>query len=371
MVAEELPAVGLDVKLVEIKRLLGANTAIILTDRDKKVLGLLAWDGGLPPAEGASKTGLRALYEENSERFQVPVVPDNTSISGAEPLFRQATAGFLPIVDQKGRYTGRCVSLASLSRLKVGALRPPRVGGLATPLGVYMTSGFYASGAGWKGLIATGLLFGLFARFLEWIALALFSVLIMLYPPIQLLPAGEQTILEGGLLLASLMALIRLSPISGLHAAEHMTINAIEQDLPLTESMIRTQSREHQRCGTNLVIFLFGIQVLGLSIYFGWSRMNVLGLLLYSGFWLWLLFTSWKRSGLWMQRHFTTKDPSSAQLASGMKAGQELLNKFAAKPHGVPSLLRRLWGAGLFQMMASFMLSFWLIGLLLAQWGLS
>jgi hypothetical protein len=99
--------------------------------------------------------------------------------------------------------------------------------------------------------------------------------------------------------------------------------------------------------------------------------MNILGLLLYSGFWLWLLFTFWKPAGLWMQRYFTTKEPSSAQLASGMKAGQELLNKFAAKPHGMPSLSRRLWGAGLFQMMASFMVSFWLIGLLLAQWGLS
>lgn len=371
VVAEGLPAVGLDAKPSEVQRLLGVNTAIVLTDRDKKVLGLLAWDEGLPSPEGTSKAWLRTLYEGNPERFQVPLLPENINISGAEALFKQAASGFLPVVDQKGRYTGRCASLTLLNRLKVGALRPPRVGGLATPLGVYMTSGFYASGAGWKGLIATGLLFGVFARFLEWIALALFSVLIMLYPPIQLLPAGEQTILEGGLLLASLMALIRLSPIAGLHAAEHMTINAIERDLPLTEPMIRTQSREHQRCGTNLVILLLGIQVLGLTIYFGWNRMNVLGLLLYSGFWLWLLTTFWKRAGLWMQRYFTTKEPSSAQLASGMKAGQELLDKFAAKPHGMPSLSRRLWGAGLFQMMVSFMLSFWLIGLLLAQWGLS
>lgn len=372
VIAERLPSIGLETKQAEAQRLLLAHPALVLVDAKRKVLGLLTPEQTLAAVDATGhKQWLQALYQQTPEHFNGPVIANGAVVQSAESLFRQSRFAFLPIVDQKGRYTGQCVSATLLSRLRMGTLRPPRIGGLATPLGVYMTSGFYASGAGWPGLLATGFLFGLLARALEWIAVALFSVLIMLYPPIQLLPMGEQTILEGGLLLASLMALLRLSPMSGLHAAEHMTINAIERDLPLTESMVRTQPREHQRCGTNLVVLLLGVQVIGVSVYFGLSRMNGLGLVLYSGFWLWLVLTGWKPAGLWMQRHFTTKDPTSPQLASGIRAGQELLEKFAARPHGMPSFFRRLWGAGLFQMMASFILAFWLLGLLLAQWGLS
>jgi len=275
----------------------------------------------------------------------------------------------LPIVDSKGRYVGKCASLPMLMRLKSRTLRPARVGGLATPLGVYMTSGYHSSGAGWLGLLATGFLFGALSHSLDWLSLGLFTLLIMLYPPIQLLPMPEQTILQGGLLLVCLLGLLRLTPLAGLHAAEHMTINAIERDLELTEPLVRTQSREHQRCGTNLVALLGGIQIASISLFYASGRLNGLGFLLYAALWFLGVFTFWKPLGLWLQRHFTTKVPSSPELASGIRAGKQLLERFIAHPHGTPSFWRRLWGAGLLQMMLAFLAGFWLTGQLLDMFG--
>jgi hypothetical protein len=232
-----------------------------------------------------------------------------------------------------------------------------------------MTSGYYTSGAGWLGLWATGFLFGVLSHGLDWLALGLFTLLVMLYPPIQLLPMPEQTLLQGGLLLVCLLGLLRLTPLAGLHAAEHMTINAIERDLELTEPLVRTQSREHQRCGTNLVSLLGGIQIASISLFFASGRLNGLGVLLYAALWFWVVLTFWKPVGLWLQRYFTTKAPSSPELASGIRAGQQLLDRFIAHPHGTPSFWRRLWGAGLLQMMLAFAAGFWLMGQLLVGLG--
>lgn len=371
VISECLPLVDEKVGSKQLLRLMKSSVALVLVDANRQVLGVFTLNDLPREAIGTSAHWLKTLYRQTPELFDAHSVSVHATAQAAEALLGQSLYGFLPLVDEKGRYVGRCVSADLLNRLKAGTLRPRRVGGLATPLGVYMTSGYYSAGSGWKGLVVTGLLFGLLARGLEWLALLLFTVLVMFYPPAQLLPAGEQAILEGGLLIVCLMALLRLSPMVGLHAAEHMTINAMEQGLPLTESVVRTQSRIHKRCGTNLVVLLLGAQVVGLSVYFGLERMSGLGLLLYSTFWLWLVLSFWKVAGFWMQQHFTTKDPTPAQLNSGIKAGQELLAKFNAKPHGAPGFFMRLWGAGLFQMLAAFALSFWLVGLLLAPYGLS
>jgi hypothetical protein len=273
-------------------------------------------------------------------------------------------------VDERGCYTGKCASRTQLYLLLHGMLRPARIGGLATPLGVYMTSGYHASGAGWKGLIATGILFGILAYGLDWLGLFTYSAATAVFPFIARWSEGQQLILQTGMTVVCLLAMLRLSPMSGLHAAEHMTINAIERDLDLTEPMIRTQPREHARCGTNLMVFLGGLQMLGISLAYSWQDMSPLGLTFYTALWLFIIHKFWRPAGLWLQRHFTTKTPTSAQIASGIKAGEELLEKFQREPHPTPSLIRRIWGSGLVHMAASFLITAWLLGVLFETMGL-
>ncbi len=55
---------------------------------------------------------------------------------------------------------------------------------------------------------------------------------------------------------------IKFSPMGKYHAAEHMTANCYGKGLELTVSNVRKQSRVHEDCGSNLVIFIvliFGV----------------------------------------------------------------------------------------------------------------
>ena len=42
------------------------------------------------------------------------------------------------------------------------------------------------------------------------------------------------------------------------HGAEHKTIHAYENNLPLTVENVRAQSRLHPRCGTNFLLIVIG-----------------------------------------------------------------------------------------------------------------
>jgi hypothetical protein len=62
-----------------------------------------------------------------------------------------------------------------------------------------------------------------------------------------------------------------------------------------------------------------------------------------------------------LQRNFTTREPSNDQLASGIRAGLELLEKFDERPHGMPKVWQRIWGSGLLHMLAAFWVTAWLL----------
>lgn len=282
------------------------------------------------------------------------VLDAQTTVGEARALFEKTPVALLPLVEEAGRYTGFCASRRALLKLLHGRMAPPRIGGLATPLGVYMTSGVYSSGAGWKGLVATGALFALLVFGLERGVGVLFQVLETVGLPISQWPAMGVSLVESILTLLLFLLVIRWSPLSGLHAAEHMTISAIEHDRPINPHSVRTQPREHVRCGTNLMVLLIGIQA-GLILLE--SLRPVIPpwvlLFLYLG-WMWAVMAGWRPLGLWIQTVFTTKPPTDLELESGMKAGRELLEKFRLRPHAPPTLWRRIWGAGLLQIIATF-----------------
>lgn len=367
IVAESLEALRVDAKLPELIRRLSLAGFVPVVDAKKRLLGFISDEEVLLSPE-AQLEQLRTRSVSPLVEVSPPLRKTDT-VARAIHFFEQSERVLIPVVDNEGRYTGRCVSRIKLYKLLHGMLKPPRIGGLATPLGVYMTSGYHSSGAGWKGLVATGMLFGALVYVLDWLSMNAFRYMATVYPSLMTWGEGQLLILQAGLSMVCLLGLLRLSPISGLHAAEHMTINAIENDLSLTESLIRTQPREHMRCGTNLMVLLGSVELFGVFLTYYWNALSLVGLILYTLSWAFLVFRFWQSAGLWIQRHFTTKNPSSAQLASGIKAGHELLEKFQAQPHAMPSMWRRLWGSGMAQMALSFMITAWLLGQLLDRIG--
>ncbi len=330
-----------------------------VVDARKRLIGVLAMS-----AEPDPEVPIGQLLSD------FPRLVAGSTLAHAQMHFAQHPCAYIPLVDFQGRYTGFCASRQRLIDFMSGHPRPVRIGGLATPLGVYMTSGAYTAGAGWQGLIATGLLFGVVAHVLDLWILVVYSALTAVFPVLAHMGEGLQLTIDTGLMLCTLLMLLRLSPMSGLHAAEHMTINAIERDLPVTLPVVRQQSRAHPRCGTNLMVLLAGLQLVGLFLYTSGHAMNPLGQWLYGLGGLALVWKNWQRVGIWLQTHFTTQVPTDAQLESGLKAGRELLEQYRLRPHAYPGFWPRLWHSGMITMAISFAASAWVIQRLLdALWG--
>ncbi len=153
------------------------------------------------------------------------------------------------------------------------------------------------------------------------------------------------------LLLLSFLVLMRISPLSGYHAAEHKVIGAIEHFGEPTLERARMMPRAHRRCGSNLLAGLLPLLLLGeplwrinplLSIavvFFGWTFRFHLGFLI--------------------QAIFATKEPTNRQLEVGLAAGKKILERWRENAgERIPPLVV-LWRRGLVQMFAGMLATFW------------
>lgn len=68
-------------------------------------------------------------------------------------------------------------------------------------------------------------------------------------------PINSLEILVGFFVIAGLI--IKISPVGGYHAAEHMVVHAYEKDINLTLENVKKQPRVNDNCGTNLVASIF------------------------------------------------------------------------------------------------------------------
>lgn len=318
-------------------------------------------------------------------------LPSTATIAEARALFAQTGRTLIPIT-RGGHYSGSCASLIQLQELDTNTLRPARIGGLATPLGVYLTTGKHTGGAGLKGMLVLGVIFGIILTALEWLSPVVYSGVVALFPQFRTIFHPEYIhvlgwlspvlnslfdphlieqvftynrlmwvpkltladILQMGFMMMAMLALMNLTPLSALHAAEHMTVHAVEADLKLDEETVRKQPRAHPRCGTNLAVVLFGLQLPFIFFYNQlMGKVAWYGVALYLALWGAGLWFYWHRAGMWIQWNFTTRKPNDAELASGIKAGNEVLEKFAADPHQRPSIWQRLWTMGAFQLLTA------------------
>jgi Protein of unknown function (DUF1385)/Domain of unknown function (DUF6391)/CBS domain len=284
--------------------------------------------------------------------------------SEAAALFDQAGVDTLPVVDAYSSYLG-LVTRSDLVQDLVRPFRPPTVGGMATPLGVYLTTGAVSGGAGTLGLMLTGFVMFLVLLLAQGVGWAVRQQLLAAFDaPLQMLPMTVRAALGNlfpyAIQYALFLLLLRFSPIAGFHAAEHQVVHAIERAEPLLVDTVRQMPRVHPRCGTNLVagvlILFMGGSVL--SPFLGrWGDVG--------GFALSFVFAMayWRNVGAWLQQHLTTRPATDAQIESAIRAANEVLQRHSHAPYAPIRPAARLWRMGFLQILGGFMLGIALLTL--------
>ena len=266
--------------------------------------------------------------------------------SGAEALrlLSEMDLMTLVVVDDNYRVVG-LISPSDLYPRRRELQRPSPVGGMATPFGVYLTSGGLHGGVSLYAVMATGA--AMFSMFT--VSIILVSLALSPLSHTRLTNDAQIAIIQGVSLLGFL-AIMRLVPLSGTHGAEHMVVHAMERGEDLTPEIVARMPRVHPRCGTNLAAaaFLF-LGVFSLPVLDDSSRFIIAAL---------LTMFLWKPVGSFTQQYITTRKPTDRQLRSGIKAGTELIEKYSTARHSTASIPKRIWNSGLLHVMTGSGLAF-------------
>jgi len=261
--------------------------------------------------------------------------------TGAAALRLLSDGGFdsLLVLDSDQNVLG-FVSASDLYPKPAHATKPPLVGGMATPFGVYLTNGAFGVGVPWWALASTGaLMFALVAigGFLQEPAVHLLT---------RMGVRGDTDVYVSVLPLICLFVGMRLLPLSGIHAAEHKVVHAIERGEPLVPEVVERMNRVHPRCGTNLwaaLSIFFGILSLPLGDIYGKAIVAILATLAF-----------WRPLGYATQWLFTTRPPNRKQIEMGIKSGKALLEKYRLERNPPPNIAQRIWSSGMVYVLVGF-----------------
>lgn len=278
------------------------------------------------------------------------ILSPNATIGDALHAFGKTHLDILPVIDANGSLIG------SLNRDDVLGIvtrtnRPQSVGGMATPLGVYLTTGTHNGGAGHFGLFLTGVSLRLMMAIAGLVVVGIYA-LVQKITGIHLDAMMASTPLTTGfsvldiplyissiLIVAIFLLILRISPLSGYHAAEHMTVHAIEMGEELIPGIVRYMPRVHPRCGSNILaiagVFMIISSVLG-------GEIAVMAALL-------VIILGWRKIGGLLQSLITTAPPNDKQLASGIKAGREVMEKYQDNPVQQATGFARILNMGFLQ----------------------
>lgn len=251
----------------------------------------------------------------------------------------------LILVNDNNVYSDYCITHASLTRYTYDSIKPRSIGGLATPIGVYLTDGYYNSGPGFLGLFLTGITLSIVLNIIYFLSFFLFEHFQM-----------SQTILLVTQLFLYII-LLRLSPLVGVHAAEHQTVHAMEKGIELTLENVKQQPKEHHRCGSNLMVLLLGISVLT-TIYFDYlSTFSLPEKSVFIILFTFVLFSTWKKAGMLLQKFLTTAKATDKQLMNAIKSGQQLLDFYKNNTHPIKvTIYHKIWNMGIIQVLFTFLI---------------
>lgn len=246
--------------------------------------------------------------------------------------------------------------------------RRPRISGTALLGDLHLSTGNYGTASSWRlfisgATIAALLGIALALTYLElWIS-DQFTGLSLAASLMGLAGSDLATLPEYAVIAIQLLPMLnflialRLSAMSGYHAAEHKVVAAIEQFGAIEESQVVEMPRAHPRCGT---VLLFGV-LPGLLIAYPLLWTNPLAAVV-------VALVGWMlryRVGYFIQQYFTTKPPTPRQLKAGMDAGRKLMALYTSNPDRRVSVARSIWTRGLPQMIAGVIAGQYLLGLIL------
>ncbi len=367
-ISSEMPAVSEYcpvTNLPELYREAGTDTLPVI-DLQGKITGIVSeYDlAQIVPELSLDEKGYQTdIKVSDIMTRRVWVENKNSNISELFNKIHNMHARVIPIIGSDGAYTGNVITRTLIITYLTRLIKPNSLGGLATPLGVYITDGMHQAGPGNFGLFLTGVIIGGILVIVEHLS----SLIIKLYN----IDITNPTIIPLIFIaqLASFILILRLTPLVKIHAAEHQTINAIEKGLPLTLKTVKMQPKEHKRCGTNLMVLFIGIQLIML-VFIGYIK-NLSSIFqfvfLFSSFMF--VFSNWKKWGMLVQKYLTTVKPPDSYIYNGIKAGEEILHKHKDDlGTASPSIFRKIWCMSIIQIIAGFIFIQWLFGLLIKFW---
>jgi len=331
-------------KVVSILR--AAQARALSVTHNGRVVGLVTEAAVL--ARLAKGTSDEATVAEVMER-DPPCANVYMTVEQAADLMNASGAEALPVIDEFGSYRG-IVARGDVLAAMLDVLRPPVVAGMATPLGVHLTTGAVSAGAGSLGLYLSGVALMLMmiaargvlvlAAFLSDRLFGTHLIALLASPPTGAL-GGVDTIhtLFIPLQLILMLLFLRLSPISSYHAAEHQVVHTIESGEPLAPEIVARMPRAHPRCGTNLMaaaaIFILIASRLG-------STIGVLiGIV--------VVVLGWRTIGYYLQQYVTTRRPGQRHIQNGIEVGEELLAKYRRAPNKSADGWMRIRNMGILQ----------------------
>lgn len=290
-------------------------------------------------AEGES------LHSPCLRAIMVPptIGPHVTAAEALRNLIEEPLAAFLVLDEQ--RHLMGIVSASDLTDEGRRMPTPHQVGGMATPFGVYLTTGSVSGGVSHLALFSVGAMLFLLFALSDRAGWAVADAM------------GDSTFAPyAGIWLPAVLFLgaIRLLPLAGTHAAEHMVVHAIERGEQLRPEIVKRMPRVHPRCGTNLAV---GATVFLSLFNWQWAAEQDLRLIVA----LLVTVMVYRPLGGMVQLLITTKPPNDRQIDSGIRAGKELLHRYRVTMGPQPSPFQRILNSGMLHVMAGSMTTYGLL----------
>ncbi|MCD6362082.1 MAG: DUF1385 domain-containing protein [Armatimonadetes bacterium] len=228
----------------------------------------------------------------------------------------------------------------------------PRISGSAMPGGVHLSTGTVRTSTDWQ-LLLTGLsiaILGGLALVVTYVvtwAIGEATGLPLVPYLLQIVRMSNERddvvfqIAVNLLTLLSFLTLMRLSPLSGYHAAEHKVIGAIEHFGELSEERAWAMPRAHRRCGSNLLAGVLPALLVGAPLL---TVNPMLAMAVSIAGWM-LRYPL----GYFIQQVFATKEPTPRQMRAGLAAGRRILALWSENPYRRVPPLVNLWRRGMVQ----------------------
>ncbi len=233
-------------------------------------------------------------------------------------------------------------------------LRPPAIGGTAMVGGVHLSTRTFGTGS-FTRLFLTGfalISIGAFAMVLTYVALwvigraanvSLVELWMQVVGPFEMPDLIMWQVFANLLSFFLFLVVVRLTPLAGYHGAEHKVVHAIERYGYPTLALARDMPRVHRRCGTTLLAGILPAFLIAAPLAMVKPMLALL-----------VVFLGWMtryRVGGVIQQYLTTREPTDAQLRTGLHAGYQVLARWRRDPFATVPPLTSFWRRGMIQML--------------------